>query len=70
MEVMPEPIDISTEFGKYTMKFNITGDILHVKRKLIMYKGEYQGYAFESLSGYLNQVDEIESKKIILRSRT
>lgn len=69
--LIPEDINVTSEFGSFEMRFKKDDDnLLYVFRKAMIKKGQYEGSAFDRFYEMVQKIKTIEQKKIILQSKT
>ncbi len=67
---LPEKENIKSRFGSYALEVDFDGSKLRIKRKVVMYKGDYTQAAFDEFKTFFQQLERIESKKLVFNSKT
>jgi hypothetical protein len=66
-----EPVKVNSEFGSVELTFSSDdNNVLHISRKAIILKGNYQTEVFEKFNAFLKRVKNLEQSKIVLQSKT
>ncbi len=67
---LPEAEMIETPYGKYELSIETEANKLIVKRKVILYKGNYTKEGFDEFKTFYDQIEKLESRKLVLDSKT
>lgn len=68
---VPEDVTQLSEFGKFEVRFEKSGDnVLYVYRRAVIKKGRYTDAAFGKLHEMVQKIKSIEQRKIVLTSKT
>lgn len=67
---LPEKETIDSPFGTYSLSSEFDGDKLVIKRKLVLYKGDYTQKAFDDFKVFYQKLERIESRKLVLNAKT
>ncbi len=67
---LPEKETITTRFGIYSQEAQYDNGILKVRRHLILYKGDYKEEEYEEFKKFHQQIERLESRKLVLNSKT
>jgi hypothetical protein len=68
--VLPKSVTENSEFGSFEMGFQEEKDGLHIYRKAIMNKGNYQKDDFDRFYEFVKKIKAAEQAKIVLESKT
>lgn len=66
----PEPVSIETKFGKYESLVEVNEGIIKLKRKVIIYKGEYTNESYNVFHEFYVKLEKLENRKLVLNSKT
>lgn len=67
---LPEEGKVESRFGSYNLKTEFDGQKLKIHRKIILYKGDYVQKDFEEFRSFFQQMDKLESRKLVMNSKT
>jgi hypothetical protein len=66
----PEPVSINSKFGRYESQIELTDGSIKVKRKVVIFKGDYTNESFAEFHKFYQQLDRVENSKLVLNSKT
>jgi hypothetical protein len=67
---LPEKESVKSPYGSYELSSEFDGSKLTIKRKLVLHKGDYTQKEWEKFKEFYQQLDRIESRKLVLNSKT
>lgn len=70
LEYKPEDVEISSDFGKYTVKYELKENILQYTRKFEMNKGIFPKESYNNLIEFINQIIKADKSKIVFIKET
>lgn len=70
VEAMPNPVEISTDFGSYSYKVTHTEDsLIHFKRELVLYNGLFDAARYNDYRAFRKAVAKADKSKIALKPK-
>lgn len=66
----PEPLKIESPFGSYESAIDLVDGTIVIKRKVIIYKGEYTDRAYIEFHEFFQKVERFEHRALVLNSKT
>jgi hypothetical protein len=67
---LPEPVNISSKFGKYSVSIRESNGTIEYEREFVMYKGNYPYSEFNSLIDFMSEISKADRMKVLLVSGT
>jgi len=67
---LPEKEDLRSRFGSYSLETEFDGSKLKIKRRVVLYKGDYVQQEFDEFKAFFQQMERVENKKLVLNSKT
>jgi hypothetical protein len=67
---LPEKQSLKSRFGSYNLETEFDGGKLKIKRQVVLYKGDYTQKEFEEFKAFYQQMERVESRKLIFNSKT
>jgi hypothetical protein len=68
---LPEKAELSTRFGTYKLETVFDGSSkLKIKRSIVLYRGDYVQKEFDEFKAFMQQMERLEAKKLVLNSKT
>ena len=67
---IPEQQTVKSKFGEYSLTTVYDGEKLRVKRKVILYKGNYTKTDYDEFREFYKKLEKIETRKLIFDSKT
>jgi hypothetical protein len=67
---LPPAETVSSPFGEYTLSTEFDGQILKIKRSFFLYKGDYTKESYTEFRSFREKIDKLESRKLVLNSKT
>ncbi len=66
----PEPIKLQTPFGSYESSIEMLDGKMVIKRRVVIYKGEYTGESYAAFNDFFLKIERLENRKLVLNSKT
>lgn len=67
---LPEKESVNSRFGSYSLETEFDDGVLKIKRSIVLYKGDYQQKEYEEFKAFLQQMERLESRKLVMNSKT
>ncbi len=67
---LPEKENIASPFGTYSLESEFDGTKLKIKRSMVLYKGDYTQKKYDEFKTFFQQMERLESRKLVLNSKT
>lgn len=66
----PEPIKLQTPYGSYESSIEMLDGKMVIKRKVVIFKGEYTGENYAPFNEFFQKIERLENRKLVLNSKT
>lgn len=70
IQVKPENVEFSNDYGSYEITLTQNEEMILIKRAIKIYKGRYEGEDFTGFYNFFKQIKSSDRKKIVVESRT
>lgn len=70
LDLKPEDLTITDDFGEYKIIFSDHLEGLMIKRKVVIKKGIYENERFDRFLIFIEKIEKMDKKKIVLGSKT
>jgi hypothetical protein len=67
---LPEKESVKSPYGTYELSSEFDGEKLTIKRTMVLYKGDYTQQEWEKFKTFYQQLERIESRKLVFNSKT
>ncbi|MBV6644024.1 MAG: hypothetical protein KI790_01165 [Cyclobacteriaceae bacterium] len=67
---LPESKSLDSDFGNYQISVDYEGDILKIRRKVIIKKGRYEQDDFDPFYDFVQQIRRTDGSKLVMESKT
>jgi hypothetical protein len=67
---LPSPQEVNSEYGSYQLITSFDGNSLKIKRKVVLFKGDYTKESYEHFKAFYQKLERIETSKLVLNSKT
>lgn len=69
LKSLPDPVGFSNESGNYESRFSVTGDKIHVYKKLEINSGKYSPEDYGNLFAFLKKIKDTNQANLIILTR-